>query len=134
MKEIGELNLPANVRYTDDHEWARPEGDLFTIGISDFAQDQLGDITFVEVPEVGDSFAQGEEFGTVESTKAVSELYMPVSGEIVEINPALEDEPGLLNEDCYGEGWIARVKAEEPGEYESLMDRDSYFEHLKGIE
>ena len=93
MKELNELNFPDDVRYAKSHEWARTEGDKIKVGISDYAQDQLGDIVFVELPEVGDTLGQGEEFGTVESVKAVSELYMPVAGEVVAINDTLEDAP-----------------------------------------
>ena len=132
MKEINELNFPEDLKYTKGHEWIKKDGDLVTVGISDYAQDQLGEIVFVELPETGDSFAKGDEFGTVESVKAVSEIYMPVSGEIVEINPALEDAPELVNTSCYQEGWIAKVKLENPGECETLMDRSAYLDTLKG--
>lgn len=101
MKEISELNLPEDVRYTKDHEWAKVSGDTVKIGISDYAQDQLGDIVFVELPAVGDSFEEGDEFGTLESVKAVSELYAPISGEVVAVNEDLEDAPELLNQDPY---------------------------------
>ena len=132
MKEIDELNLPDDMRYTDDHEWAKQEGDVVRVGISDFAQDQLGDIVFVEVPGIGDTFDQGAEFGTVESVKAVAELYMPVGGEIVATNGALEDAPELLNSDPYSEGWIADIKPSDAGELEALKDKDTYLKMLKG--
>ena len=134
MKELSELNLPEDVRYTKDHEWARKNGDNVTIGITDFAQDQLGDIVFVELPEPGDSFAAGDEFGTVESVKAVSELYMPLDGEVVAINDALEDAPELVNNAPYDKGWMLEVKPSAPGEFDQLMDRAAYLEMLKGIE
>ncbi len=134
MKELSELNLPEDVRYTKDHEWARKNGDNVTIGITDFAQDQLGDIVFVELPETGDSFAAGDEFGTVESVKAVSELYMPLDGEVVAINDALEDAPELVNNAPYDKGWMLEVKPSDPGEFDQLMDRTAYLEMLKGIE
>ncbi|HKJ65003.1 MAG TPA: glycine cleavage system protein GcvH, partial [Desulfopila sp.] len=105
MKELDELILPDDLGYTKEHEWAKIEGDLVVIGISDYAQDQLGDIVFVEMPEEGDSFSAGEEFGTLESVKAVSELYIPLSGEVVAVNEELEDSPELLNRDPYG-NWI----------------------------
>lgn len=132
MKEINELNLPEDVRYTEDHEWAKVENKVFTIGINDYAQDQLGEIVFVEMPEIGTSFSKGDEFGTVESVKAVSELYMPVSGEVVEINQGLEDAPELVNNDCYGAGWIIRVKASNDAEMDLLLDKKAYLDSLKG--
>ena len=134
MKEISELDLPDDVSYSEDHEWARPEGEKVRFGISDYAQDQLGDITFVEMPKVGDTFAQGEEFGAVESTKAVSELFMPVAGEILAVNEALEESPGLVNHDPYGEGWIVEAKPHNPAELDSLMTKEAYLEMLKGMD
>ena len=132
MKAIDELNLPEDVRYTDDHEWAKQNGDAVRIGISDYAQDQLGDIVFVELPEVGDSFDKGEEFGTVESVKAVSELYMPMGGEITAINEALADEPEQVNNDPYGNGWMIEIKVNEAAELETLKSKADYLEMLKG--
>mgnify|MGYP001076516334 FL=1 len=132
MKEINELNLPEDVKYTKDHEWAKAEGDTVTIGINDYAQDQLGEIVFVEMPAVGDSFSAEDEFGSVESVKAVSEMYMPVSGEILAINEDLEDAPEKVNEDCYQSGWIVKVKASDLSEMDALMDKAAYLEMLKG--
>ena len=132
MKELNELNFPDDVRYAKSHEWARTEGDKIKVGISDYAQDQLGDIVFVELPEVGDTFDQGEEFGTVESVKAVSELYMPVAGEVVAINDTLEDAPEKVNNTPYGDGWMLEVKADNPAEMDDLMDNNAYVETLKG--
>lgn len=134
MKELSELNLPEDVRYTKDHEWARPNGGNVTVGITDFAQDQLGDIVFVELPEAGDSFAAGDEFGTVESVKAVSELYMPLGGEIVATNADLEDAPELVNNAPYDKGWMLEVKPADAGALDQLMDRAAYLEMLKGSE
>lgn len=134
MKELGELNLPEDLRYTKDHEWARKKGEVFQIGISDFAQDQLGDIVFVELPAAGDRFEAGDEFGTVESVKAVSELFMPLAGEVVKINAALEDSPELVNNAPYTEGWMLEVKASDPSAFDPLMDRDAYLDMLKGLE
>ena len=131
MKEINELVLPEDLKYAQDHEWARLEGDRIRIGISDFAQDQLGDITFVELPGVGDTFSKGDEFGTLESTKAVSELYMPISGEVLEVNTVLEDDPALVNSDPYGNGWMVLIKPDDPGELDELMGRAAYLEALK---
>ncbi|NVM25232.1 MAG: glycine cleavage system protein GcvH [Desulfobacterales bacterium] len=135
MKSIDELNLPEDCRYTQDHEWARPEGDKVRVGISDYAQDQLDDIVFVELPQVGDTFEKGQEFGTVESVKAVSELYMPVGGEVIAINPALEDSPQLVNKSPYGEGWMIDVKPADPTEMDALLNKQAYLEMLgKGAE
>jgi len=132
MKAIEELSLPEDVKYTDDHEWAKTDGDAIQIGISDYAQDQLGDIVFVELPEIGSSFEKGEEFGTVESVKAVSELYMPIAGEITAINEALEDEPERVNNDPYGGGWMIAIKADDPAEMDALKTKSDYLEMLKG--
>jgi glycine cleavage system H protein len=131
MKEVHELNLPEDVRYTKDHEWAKVTGDTIKIGISDYAQDQMGDIVFVEMPAVGDTFEEGDEFGTLESVKAVTELYIPVGGEVVAINEELEDTPELLNQDPYG-GWIVEIKPNDIQEIEQLFDRDTYLGVLKG--
>lgn len=133
MKEINELILPDDMRYAEDHEWAKSEGDKVRVGINDYAQDQLGDIVFVELPEVGATFAKGEEFGTVESVKAVSELFMPVGGEILAINTALEDSPESVNNSPYTEGWMIEVKLSDPGEMDALMTKDAYLEMLKGL-
>ncbi|MBW1997447.1 MAG: glycine cleavage system protein GcvH [Deltaproteobacteria bacterium] len=134
MKEISELDLPEDIRYAEDHEWARVEDGMVRVGISDYAQDQLGDIVFVELPQAGDTFGKGEQFGTVESVKAVSELYMPLGGEVIEVNGALEDSPELVNQSPYGEGWMIRVKPEDQEEVSRLMSRDQYVEFLKGRE
>ncbi len=131
MKELEELVLPEDLGYTDDHEWARITGETVRIGVSDYAQDQLGDIVFVELPAIGDSFAKGEEFGTLESVKAVSELYMPMSGEVVAVNTALADSPELINQDPY-EAWIIEIKASDLGEFDQLHKAAPYLEMLKG--
>ncbi len=132
MKEISELDFAEDVRYTEDHEWARQEGNLVKVGISDYAQDQLGDIVFVELPEVGASFGKGDEFGTVESVKAVSELYMPVRGEITAVNENLEGQPELVNKEPYAGGWMIELRPEDPGVLDSLLDRNAYLAMLKG--
>jgi len=137
VKEIDELNLPDNAHYTEDHEYALSEGSddgTIRIGLSDYAQDQLGDIVFVELPQEGDHFGKGEEFGVIESVKAVAELYMPVSGEILAVNATLEDSPELVNASPYDDGWMMRVKPANPEELETLMTRDAYRKMLKGIE
>jgi glycine cleavage system H protein len=125
------LNIPEELQYTKSHEWVRIEGDTATIGITDHAQDELGDIVFVELPEEGDAFDAGESFGTVESVKAVSDLYAPVGGEVVEVNSALEDAPENINEDPYGEGWIVKLRTTDgadllsPEEYEQVVAEES---------
>ena len=131
MKELEELNLPDDVRYTDDHEWARISGDIVLVGVSDYAQDQMGDIVFVELPAIGDSFAKGDEFGTLESVKAVSELYMPMSGEVVAVNTALTDAPELINQQPYT-SWIIEIKPSDPTEYQKLHNAADYLNLLKG--
>ena len=132
MKEIDELNLPDNLRYAEDHEWTRLEGGKIKIGIDDYAQDQLGDIVFVELPEIGATFAKGEEFGTVESVKAVSELFMPVGGEILAINTALEETPEHVNNSPYEDGWMIEIKPSDVAEMDALMDKEAYIKMLKG--
>jgi len=134
MRGIQDLEFPDDVRYAEDHEWAKPAGDRIRVGISDFAQDQLGDITYVELPEVGDAFEKDQEFGTVESTKAVSDLKMPVGGEVVAVNAVLEDSPDLVNRDPYRDGWMIEVLPANPDEMDSLMNRDVYLEKLKNLE
>jgi len=131
MKELHELELPETLYYTKEHEWATVKDDIVLIGITDYAQDQLGDIVFVEMPEVGDTFSAGEEFGTLESVKAVSELYMPVTGEIAAVNEDLDDTPELLNQAPYA-NWIIKVKLENAEELEELLNRNSYLEMIEG--
>ncbi|MGE4560341.1 MAG: glycine cleavage system protein GcvH [Desulfobulbus sp.] len=131
MKELDELQLPGDLGYTDDHEWARVTGATVRIGVSDYAQDQLGDIVFVELPAIGDNFGKGDEFGTLESVKAVSELYMPMSGEVVAVNDALTDSPELINQDPY-EAWIIEIKPSDPSEFDELHNAAAYLDMLKG--
>lgn len=131
MKELNELHLPDDIRYTDEHEWARITGDTARIGVSDYAQDQLGDIVFVELPAVGDTIAKGEVFGTLESVKAVSELYLPLSGEVVAVNTALTDAPELINQDPYA-AWIIEVRPTDAGEYDQLLSAAAYLDLLRG--
>ena len=125
------MNIPEDLQYTESHEWVRIEGDTATIGITDHAQDELGDVVFVELPDEGTTFDAGESFGTVESVKAVSDLYAPVGGEVVEVNSALEDAPENINEDPYGEGWIAKLRTTDeadllsPEEYEKVVEEES---------
>ena len=133
MKEISELNLPEDVRYTEDHEWIRIEDDEAAIGLTDYAQNQLGDIVFVELPRPGDVLRKGEEFGTVESVKAVAELYMPIGGEVLAVNTALEDAPGLVNASPHSDGWIIRIKQSDPDELNILMNKETYLKMLEGV-
>lgn len=126
-------DLPSGLRYTEEHEYlARTnEDDVYTVGITDYAQGELGDIVFVELPESGERFAQGDTFGTVEAVKAVSDLYMPVSGEIVEVNEALNDDPSQVNSDPYGAGWMIRIRATDPSQVDALLDADGYAAHIE---
>ncbi|MCO5725662.1 glycine cleavage system protein GcvH [Robiginitalea marina] len=122
------MNIPSELKYTKDHEWVRVEGDVATIGITDFAQGELGDIVYVEVETLDETLDKEEVFGTVEAVKTVSDLFLPVSGEIIAFNEALEEEPEKVNEDPYGEGWMIRVRMSDPSELEALMDADAYKE------
>ncbi len=120
------MNLPENLKYTKEHEWVRVEGDTAVVGITDFAQGELGDIVFVEIETVGETLAVGETFGTVEAVKTVSDLFMPVGGEVLEFNDALEDSPELINKDAYGDGWMIKVKIEDASQLDDLMDAAAY--------
>jgi len=122
------MNIPKELKYTESHEWVKVEGDVAVIGVSDFAQSELGDIVFVEMPDVGDEAEKGESCGTIEAVKTVSDINAPVSGEIVEVNEALEDEPTLVNTDCYEEGWIMKIKMSDTSELDDLMDAGAYEE------
>lgn len=122
-----------DLRYTEDHEWARADADdadVIWIGITDFAQAQLGDIVMVELPSVGDRLNPGDTFGTVESPKSVSDLLAPVGGEVIEVNDALDDAPELVNSDCYGAGWLVKVRASDPSAIDALLDAAAYGEHV----
>jgi glycine cleavage system H protein len=120
------MDFPEDLKYTREHEWARRKGDRVVIGITDFAQDQLGDVVFVELPDVGDPVKKGESFGVVESTKAVSELFAPLTGKVVEVNDPLADAPEAINEDPYEEGWMIAIEPSDPKEIEALMDAKAY--------
>jgi glycine cleavage system H protein len=120
------MNTPAELRYSTDHEWVRPEGDLVRVGISDFAQDALGDVVYVELPEIGLKVSANSAFAEIESTKSVSDVFAPVSGEVLEANDMLEDQPELVNEDPYGDGWICVIRPTDSSELENLMDADGY--------
>ncbi len=125
------MEYPADLRYTDDHEWLRVEGDTGTVGITDFAQRELTDIVFIELPSVGDVIAQGETFGTVEAIKAVSDLYCPVDGKIVEVNEELADHPEWVNDDPYGSGWMIKIEMTDPEQAEALLTADQYKENVE---
>ena len=120
--------VPTGFRYTDEHEYVRPtdEADIFTVGITDYAQGELGDVVFLELPGVGDRFGKGEVFGTIEAVKAVSDLYAPLGGEVVAVNAALDDDPALVNSDPYDAGWIVELRLDDPAALEDLLDADDY--------
>ncbi|KAA3612625.1 MAG: glycine cleavage system protein GcvH [Calditrichaeota bacterium] len=126
------MNVPGNLKYTDDHEWVLVENGIATIGITDYAQSELGDIVFVELPEEGSETAQSEPFGTIEAVKAVSDLLAPVSGEVLEINVALDDEPEVINSDPYGGGWMIKVKMSDESEVDTLLTAEAYSEMIDG--
>ena len=123
----------ANQKFSKEHEWVLVEGNIATIGVSDYAQKELGDIVYVELPEAGDKFEKGETCSNIESVKAVNDIYTPISGEIVEVNEKLEESPELVNKDASKEGWILKIKMSKPDEVEELMDETQYNEYLKGI-
>lgn len=120
------MNIPAELKYTKDHEWVKLEGSIATIGITDFAQSELGDIVYVEVETLEESLGQDEVFGTVEAVKTVSDLFLPLTGKIIELNGALDQEPELVNADPYGDGWMIKVEISDPTEYDGLLDADAY--------
>jgi len=126
------MNVPEELRYSKDHEWARPDGTRVRIGITDYAQDALGDVVFVQLPEIGTTVTLGESFSEVESTKSVSDIYAPVSGTVVEVNTDLADTPQRLNEDPYGEGWICVIEADDPSQLDQLLDADAYRQLIDG--
>ncbi|SHF08332.1 glycine cleavage system H protein [Bacteroides luti] len=120
------MNFPEQLKYTNEHEWIRLDGEFAYVGITDYAQEQLGDIVFVDIPSVGDTLAQGEVFGTIEVVKTISDLFLPVSGEIVEMNGSLEDNPELVNSEPYDKGWIIKIKPSDLSEFDSLLDASAY--------
>ncbi len=126
--------VDASARYLKTHEWARPEGDVIVCGISDHAQQALNDLVYVELPRVGDTLKAGDRFGAVESVKAASDVYMPVSGTITAVNSALEKAPEIINKDPYGEGWLVKIKPRDPAEWSQLLDAAAYEEFLKAEE
>ena len=120
------MNIPTELKYTQDHEWVRVDGDIAVVGVTDFAQGELGDVVFVEIETEGEELDKGETFGTVEAVKTVSDLFMPVGGEVSEFNEALADEPELVNKDPYGDGWMIKIKITDAAELDDLMDADAY--------
>lgn len=124
------MNFPSELKYTKDHEWVKVEGEIAIVGITDFAQKELGDIVYVEVDTVGDEVASEETFGTIEAVKTVSDLFMPVSGEILEFNDSLEDTPEQVNEDAYGEGWIVKIQCSDLSELDGLLSAEQYMTEI----
>lgn len=120
------MNFPTNVKYTQEHEWIRLEGDIAYVGITDYAQEQLGDIVFVDIPTEGETLAAGDTFGTIEVVKTISDLFLPVSGEVLEQNEVLADQPELVNTDPYGEGWLIKIKPAADADFDSLLDAEAY--------
>ena len=120
------MHIPEDLRYTEDHEWARIDGDIATIGITDFAQSELGDIVYVELPELGTTTEKSQSFGTIEAVKAVSDLFAPLTGEVVEVNSNISDSPEIINKDPYGEGWFIKVKLSDPNEVNTLLEKTQY--------
>ena len=127
------MNILETLKYTHDHEWLKIDGEMAIVGITDFAQSQLGDIVFVEVETEGETLDKGESFGTIEAVKTVEDMYMPVSGEVLEFNPKLGGSPDLLNKDPYGEGWVIKVKMTNPSEIEDLLSSDAYKAHVESL-
>ena len=128
---MAEFEIPDTLRYSPEDEWVRPEGDHVTVGITDYAQQQLGDIVFVELPKPGTALERGEPFGVIESVKAVSDLFAPVSGEVVEVNEGLAERPEVVNEDCYGDGWMIVIRTDAPQDIDALLDAAAYQQHIK---
>ena len=125
--------FPNGLLYTKDHEWAKVEGKVATIGISDYAQEQLGELVYVELPKVGDEFIQGKELAVVESSKAANDVYAPVTGKVTQVNSQLESKPELINEDCYGKGWICKMDVTDEASLKNLMESKQYEEYVKGL-
>jgi glycine cleavage system H protein len=126
--------IPENLRYTKDHEWVAVEGDVAAIGITDYAQHSLGDVVYIDLPRVGDKFAAHESFGSVESVKAVSEVFTPVGGEVTAVNDGLNDTPEKVNSDPYGDAWFVKIKMDNPGDVDGMMSAAEYEEYLEGID
>jgi glycine cleavage system H protein len=128
---LADYEIPSNLRYTLEDEWARLEDDRLTVGVTDYAQSQLGDVVFVELPAVGKRVVKGEPFGVIESVKAVADLYAPATGEVAEVNGELGGQPELVNADCYGDGWMLVIAVEDPSELDDLLEPGAYAEHIE---
>ena len=128
--DVTMATVPQGLKYTEDHEWVKVEGDTATFGVTDYAQGELGDVVFLELPSAGDEVKQGDTFGSIEAVKTVADLYAPLSGEVVEVNEALENEPETVNKDPYGAGWLVKVKLSDATEVDSLMDAAAYEQHI----
>ncbi len=124
-------NIPKDMKYSEEHEWVQVNGDTVTIGVTDFAQEELGDIVFLELPDTGEEFKQGDAFGSIEAVKTVADLYAPISGTVVEVNETLEDAPETVNDSPYGDGWLMKLKLSDPGELDALMDAEAYAQHIE---
>ena len=122
------MNVPANLKYTEDHEWVKVEGDVAVVGITDFAQGELGDVVFVDIQTAGENLEKGETFGTIEAVKTVADAFMPVSGEVLEVNEALDGAPDLVNTDPYGDGWMIKIKFSDASEFDNLLTAEQYKE------
>lgn len=124
------MNVPANLKYTKDHEWIKVDGDVATVGVTDFAQSQLGDIVFIEIETVGETLAKEEVFGTIEAVKTVSDMFMPVAGEVIEVNPKITEQPDVVNKDPYGDGWMIKIKVSNTAELNELLSPEQYKETI----
>lgn len=127
---MADYEIPKDLVYTREDEWARNEGSRVLVGVTDYAQQQLGDVVFLELPEIGASVEKGEPFGVIESVKAVSDLYAPISGEVVDVNADLQERPELVNEDCYGDGWLVAIAPSDPSDLDTLLDAQAYAQHV----
>ncbi|MGI9570589.1 MAG: glycine cleavage system protein GcvH [Desulfobulbia bacterium] len=130
MSELDQLQFPDTVRYSKEHTWVRRDGDVVVVGISDYAQSELGEIVFIELPEIGAAYSADEVFGVVESVKAASDLYMPIGGEVTEVNESLEDEPEVVNSDPFGKGWMLKIKSADTAEIETLLNAQEYLDSM----
>ena len=128
---LADYEIPSDQRYSHEDEWVRQEGDECVIGVTDYAQQQLGDIVFVELPEIGSTLTGGDTFGVIESVKAVSDLFAPISGVVIEVNTDLEEKPETVNESCYGDGWLVRLEGVDAAEIDALLDSDAYAQHIQ---
>lgn len=124
------MNIPADLKYTKDHEWAKLDGNIITVGITDYAQGELGDVVFIELPQVGDNVAKDDPFGTIEAVKAVADLFCPLEGEVVEVNSQLDDQPDIVNTDPYVKGWMVKIKINDSAGFDTLMTAETYKSHI----